>query len=305
MSVTRDSNPPDVSSTFEDELAGAGRAEVAAALWHDLMSYNGPSICFGIMLAGVVYPLVVAVLLLAIFVMYTVMNLGQFSTLDDVAEIMTVPVVLMVYGVGGALLSLMWVGAVSMITLPITYLFVRSLKLHGNLVSLGAASGGVVGFIAVMPWTVSLPWIAGAGEFWLYVIGITLGPGLATVLGQMGGAWGGRRASLHLANYYGVVASSNSDRAGQIAAELLAETTESAELRGARSWQFGIRHMMWLIVWISLLLSVVRLSGVPFEYAIPLLAGWIVYQWITLRVGVRTLNWLGTKWAARRSLRST
>jgi hypothetical protein len=305
MSVTRDSNPADVSTALEEELAGVRREELAAGLWHDLMSYNGPSICFGIMLAGAVYPLIVAACLLAVYVAYLVVNVGQFSSRGGVAELMTVPLALAVYASGGALLSLMWVGAVAMITLPITYLFVRSLKLHGSLVSLGAASGGVVGFIAVMPWTVSLPWIGGAGEFWLYVVGIALGPCLATVLGQVGGAWGGRRAALHLANYYGIIATPSSERATQTAAELPAETSESVEGRGGSSWQFGIRHLMWLIVWISLLLSVIRLSGVPFGFAIPLLAGWIVYQWITLRIGVRLLNWLGPKWAARRAIRST
>jgi hypothetical protein len=305
MSVTQDSSPADVSNVLEEELAGVPREELAAGLWHDLMSYNGPSICFGIMLAGAVYPMVVAVCLLAGLVIHIVTNLAQFSSVDQVGALLTFWLVILVYATGGALLSLMWVGAVAMITLPITYLFVRSLKLHGSLVSLGAASGGVVGFIAVMPWTVSLPWIGGAGEFWLYVVGILLGPCLATVLGQLGGAWGGRRAALHLANYYGIVATSNSDRAARIATELRAETSESVERRGGNSWQFGIRHMMWLIVWFSLLLSVIRLSGVPFGFAIPLLAGWIVYQWFTLRVGARLWHWIGPKWAAKRALRST
>ena len=57
---------------------------------------------------------------------------------------------------------------------------------------------------------------------------------------------------------------------------------------------------MWLIVWISLLLSVIRLSGIPFEYVLPLVAGWIVYQWLTLRVGWRLAQWLGPKWTAWR-----
>jgi hypothetical protein len=63
--------------------------------------------------------------------------------------------------------------------------------------------------------------------------------------------------------------------------------------------------MMWLIVWISVLLCVIRLSGIPFEYVLPLIAGWIVFQWITLRVGERLVRSLRPRWVGWRSLRST
>jgi hypothetical protein len=70
-------------------------------------------------------------------------------------------------------------------------------------------------------------------------------------------------------------------------------------------WQFGLRHMMWLIVWFSVLLSVIRLSGIAFSYAIPLLVGWTLYQWVTLQIGRRLALRLGPWWVARRAVRST
>jgi hypothetical protein len=51
--------------------------------------------------------------------------------------------------------------------------------------------------------------------------------------------------------------------------------------------QFGTRHLLWIAAWLSLLLSIIRLSGVPFEFALPLLAGWVVYQGATLWIGGR------------------
>jgi hypothetical protein len=49
--------------------------------------------------------------------------------------------------------------------------------------------------------------------------------------------------------------------------------------------------MLWIFVWFSLLLSVIRLSGIPFEFALPLLVGWLVYQAATLYCGSLYFKW--------------
>ena len=53
---------------------------------------------------------------------------------------------------------------------------------------------------------------------------------------------------------------------------------------------------MWIAVWFSILLSIIRVCGIPFEFALPLLMGWIVYQAGTLFTGLiigrRLLPWL-------------
>jgi hypothetical protein len=272
------------------DLACVRRGELATELRHDLTNYNGPSICYGIMYAGAAYPLAITALLLAWFILQVLMNIGQMSPANFV-ELTIIPLYIAIYAVFVAGLGLIWTGVLSMITLPVVYLVVQSLKLHGNLIWLGAFAGGLVGFIAVLPFIMSLAWIAGPSELWHLLIAIPLGPGLATVFGQIGGAWGGWRASQNLASYYGVIATSNSTMAADVASEVLVEANRIAAATQEPRWQFGLRHMMWLIVWLSLLLSAIRLSGFPFEYAVPLIAGWSVYHWLTLRVGRRLVQW--------------
>jgi hypothetical protein len=289
------------STTLGDELASIRRAELAAALRHDLTSYNGPTISFGIMLAGGAYPLIIAALFLAWFLGFVVVNLAQTSLGPDAMELAVLPFFVAGYAVLAAVIGWMWFGLLAMITLPVVYGVVRSLKLHGSLVTLGATSGGLVGFIAVLPLTLCLPWINGPGDVWVFIVGLPLGPGLATVLGQAGGAWGGLRASQNLVYFYGIVATSNSLQSDEVADALRAESNHLAAGECKRHRQFGLRHMMWLIVWFSVLLSVIRLSGISFSYAIPLLAGWIVYQWITLRIGMRLIQRFGPWWIARRA----
>jgi hypothetical protein len=301
----RDPSALSGSTMLANELASVRQAELAQALRHDLTSYNGPSICFGIMLAGAAYPIIVATFFFAIMIAQIVVSLNRMSSGPTLMEMAVIPFFLVGYAALGSMLGIIWAGVISMITLPLVYAVVRSLKLHGSLVGLGAVSGGLVGFIAALPVTLRLAWVLGPGDVVELLIALSLGPGLATVLGQVGGAWGGSRANRHIANYYGVVPTSNSDNAEKVGSAIVTETSDFAVRTPERPWQFGIRHMMWLIVWISLLLSVIRLSGIPFEYILPLLTGWIVYQWITLRLGQRLVKWLGPKWAARRSLRST
>jgi hypothetical protein len=291
-------------SALSEELASIRRAELAAALRHDLTSYNGPSICFGIMLAGAVYPIVLSAIVLVAFIGFVIVNLMQASLGADLIEVVSFPFFVAAYAAFGAILVAMWTGVLSIITLHVVYAVVRSLKLHGSLVSLGAVAGGLIGFIAVLPLTVCLPWIVGPGDFWTLVIGLPLGPGLATVLGQAGGAWGALRASRHLANYYNTLATSSPSPVDEVADTVLAHDDLAArELEG--HWQFGLRHLMWLMVWLSVLLSIIRLSGVSFSYAIPLLAGWSLYQWATLRIGRRLALRLGRWWVDRRARRST
>ena len=135
---------------------------------------------------------------------------------------------------------------------------------------------------------------------------MALGPGLATVLGQMGGAWGGRRSYMSTEQFYGLTTAATSDIIAHRNGEKPPQHPDTSLANASdHRIRFGLRHMMWLIAWISLLLCLIRLSGIPFEYVLPLIAGWIVYQWITLRVGERLIKLVGPKWVAWRSLRST
>jgi hypothetical protein len=295
------------STKLAAELASMNRAELATALRHDLTSYNGPSICYGIMYAGAAYPIVVAVISIAFIVAQIVASLNQMTPPRNLVELAIIPFFLVGYAALGSMLGIVWAGVLSMITLPVVYLFVRSLKLRGSLIWLGAVSGGLVGFVASLPVTLSLPWALGRGAaFGEIFIALALGPALATVLGQLGGAWGGWRAYKSSEQFYGITTAAASDHTAQRNGDQRPHDIDKTAASPAdRRLQFGLRHMMWLMVWISLLLCIIRLSGIAFEYVLPLTAGWTVYQWITLRVGERLLKSLGPKWVAWRSLRST
>jgi hypothetical protein len=183
-------------------------------------------------------------------------------------------------------------------------LFLRSLRVRGSHVGLGAASGGLVGFVALLPMTLTLPWSVGMSDIaWIAII-LALGPALTTILGQIGGAWGGRRA-VHFAR----VSDAN------------AIAVESLELSEAMGWrtidrasdsnaaeprlQFSIRHLLWIFVWLSLILSVIKLCRLPFEFVLPVLVGWFFYQLATLRIGFYLSRRLGPWWHNWRSRRST
>jgi hypothetical protein len=197
-----------------------------------------------------------------------------------------------------------WAAIASALTMPVVYLFLRSLRVRGSLVGLGAASGGLVGFVAFLPITLTLPWSVGLSDVaWIAII-LAVGPALTTVLGQIGGAWGGRRAG-----YFARFAGAN------------AIAAESLELSAAMGWraidrvsesnaaeprlQFSIRHLLWIFVWLSLILSVIKLCRLPFEFVLPMLVGWFFYQLATLCIGSYLAHRLGPWWGNWRSRRST
>ena len=67
--------------------------------------------------------------------------------------------------------------------------------------------------------------------------------------------------------------------------------------------QFRIHHLLWISVWLSVLLALIRLCGLPFEFTLPILVGWIVYQAATLWLGGKIVRRF-RKWQLRQ-LRST
>ena len=62
------------------------------------------------------------------------------------------------YSIFAGMVGILWSGFVTAVTLPVIYLFVWSLKLRASIVWLGAFSGGLVGFIAALPLSLSMPW---------------------------------------------------------------------------------------------------------------------------------------------------
>jgi hypothetical protein len=297
MSTT---SAPESSEVVPAESPSAARIDLARALHKDTTSYSGPAIVFGIMLSGGAYPIVLTIIyLIAAFVFVTWRLATGYPAGIPAADIFAVFISVMTGGAFCAFIGVVWAAIVSALTMPVVYLFLKSLKIRGSLVGLGAAYGGLVGLVAVLPVVLSLPWTVGIGEAWEVAFILALGPGLTTILGQIGGAWGGRRAA-----FFGRL-----DIAKAMAAdspELLSEMEWDADAATAESpadeprLQFGIRHVLWVFVWLSLVLSAIKICRLPFEFVLPLLAGWFVYQLVTLRIGFWLARRLGPWWAGRR-----
>jgi hypothetical protein len=170
------------------------------------------------------------------------------------------------------------------------YFFISSLDLRGSIVSLGAYCGGLVGFAAVLPFLMMVLVYEHSEGLWAGVLLLAFGPCLTTVLGQLGGAWGGRRATQSSDKWYLEQLAIAHVPSNSVLAEHVNVPSISHELTQRRI-QFGIRQLMWVAVWLSLLLSLIRLSGIPFAYMLPLVAGWLFYQAVTLWVGRQLLRY--------------
>jgi hypothetical protein len=142
------------------------------------------------------------------------------------------------------------------------YFFSASLRLCGDIRLFGGAWGGLAGFVAVLPMALTLrpsevPLLAA-------LLSLIVGPGLTTILGQIGGAWGARRSMPVLTNsaYERAVLLASVERPSDAPSVRRISLDEGNEGQTARL-QFGIRHLLWITVWLSLLLTVIRLFGFP------------------------------------------
>jgi len=199
-----------------------------------------------------------------------------------IGELLTAAGMVFLYGVlCGAFVGFLWAGAVSLFVLPVMYMLARSLRISLGFTPLAACCGGVVGFVAVMPFIAMIT----HGDHWQwagFAFVLTLGPGLTTILGQLGGAIGGRR---------------------EVAINWTVQPTEESPPPSRRPLQFGIRQLLWLSVWLSLLLTAIKLSGVRLELILPVLVGWILYQAATLCIGWLVAMRAWPRWRAWRTAR--
>jgi hypothetical protein len=283
------------ASTQAAKQAEARRhAQLETAFRDDITSYHGPSIAFGLVLAGGAYPLVLAAIVLVAACVKFVWELATGYSSFGVLELAIIPFAILLHAGFCAVIGSIWTCIVAMVTLPIVYLFVHSLKLKGSIIWLGAVAGGLVGFIAVLPLTLGLPVLAPTIEPWHVAVILVLGPGLATIVGQLGGAWGGRRAERNVAPVEWKAVLSEVGEWQLKPVEHEEQNVEEGDVEEPRL-QFGMRHILWIFVWLSLLLSVIRLSGIPFQFVLPLLVGWLLYQSATLYFGSRFFKWRASR----------
>jgi hypothetical protein len=266
----------------------------------DLKDFGWLPIAGFIIIAGCAYPIVLG----AGAFFFMLLHEGP-QVASPVGLIFVVP--MFVLGVGTV--GIIWTSFVTVITLPVLHLFLWSMKLRIGIVKLGAFAGGLVGFLAVLPWAFSVsPELISGNTAQLSLV-MMLGPGLATILGQLGGAKGGLRAEWHIA---AVMASRRAlARIRRLRKRSIYETSQRAEpdesLDGIDTprFRFRIIHILWLGVWLSLLLTIIRLSGIPYELILPMLVTWLVYQAATLAIGGKLMKYLSAAPQPGRQTRST
>jgi hypothetical protein len=202
-------------------------------------------------------------------------------------------VILTIYALISAVIGLIWTNVVVVATLPAVLLVTWSLGMRGSIVWCGAFWGGLVGFAAVLPFLLALPI---ADEL---IVSLAVGPALTTVLGQLGGAWGGQRAIGRIDWYQRALARASVVEVAEPSAPAAFEPGGSNASATPARFQFGIRHLLWTAVWLSVLLSIIRLLGLPFGFVLPLLGGWLGYQAATLWIGAMLARQLGPWRVAR------
>lgn len=273
-----------------DILCPAERANAQSDDW--------ARIGLGIVFAGGAYPIVLSAVFSVSAAVAALWNMLIQKDFAALAELFSTVFAVILFSIFGAYVGALWSGFVAVLTLPVVYLVVWSLDLRTSIVRIGAFAGGLVGFICVLPIMLGIPWLDPNGDVWGFIVMLLVGPLLTTLLGQLGGAWGGSKsrdaagASDYLQRLIGAVPAGT---------PIGCSTVDGPRPR----FQFRIRHLLWVSVWLSLLLALIRVSGFPFELLLPVLVGWLLFQMALLWAGGFLLRWL-IRWRERRQMyRST
>jgi hypothetical protein len=270
----------------------------------DLMKHGWQSISLGILTAAAAYPVLIIFGYVAIgsVVFFWDQFQADSAPWHDAVQMAMYAIIA---AVGGAYVSVIWTGIVVLFTFWIAQLVVWSLRLRVNPIWFGAVYGGLIGFIAALPVTLEFSATASSGQDWSSLVMLALVPGIAIPLLQLGGAAGGRSAFDRAAYAVGVhrrlLAINWQPKVQRAALEAASRLATPA----AAHFQFSIAHLLWIAAWVSLLLTVIRLSGVPHELIWPVLLGGLAYQAITLWLGALILPPFLAWRAARRKTRST
>jgi hypothetical protein len=267
-----------------------------------LASYNWIYIAAGIILAAGIYSFLLVVIRLGVQIASLLWQMGAGSQFAPEIKQITGTLIggpIAVVFTGGLLgmIGMIWAAVITVLTTPLVFGVVRSLDLRGRPVMFGATWGGFVGYAAALPLAVPLANEFGmpANDVMAYVIGFAIGPGLATIVGQLGGAWGAKRSERASWWYERAAAKARVEKLGAFLSGA-PQPSASPAVPPPQKLQFSLRQMLWITVWFSVLLTLIRLCGIPFEFILPALAGWLVYQTATFYLGSRLFSALGKKW---------
>ncbi|HVT29078.1 MAG TPA: hypothetical protein VHE81_13775 [Lacipirellulaceae bacterium] len=262
----------------------------------DLLRFGWVPIMTGVIFAGGAYPIVIGVGGVAVSLCEGVWSLlhGVPADWDSApAIIATAPFIACAVAVVGMFLT----GVIAVFTFPLAHLFLWSLALPANPIRVGAWYGGLVGFIGVLPVSLAASGDVNSSTGWWAWFVLAMGPGLTMPLGQLGGTLGGRRAWQE--------AVERDARYRRLAAEWQTGLdppaigcTGAAEGAATQHLQFRIVHLMWAAVWLSILLTIIRLSGIAYRLVVPVLLGGLAYQAALLWIGQHLIPRLWRRWRA-------
>ncbi len=260
------------------------------------------TIGIGISFAGGLFPLIVVFIAAPVVVVQVaIYSVAKGFAPGDTQELLYVLGELLASTMAAGVAGLLLAGMVTLVTIPVFCLFLRSMRLRAGYIWLGAICGGLVGFLAVGAFVVwsgirSLPPTPLTSEDWIILGFLSCAVGLATVCGQAGGAWGGWmyvKEAVRARSANGTA--SKSEQPAQPAAD-------SSASEEALVFRFSIRQLLWLTVWLSLLFAAVAATGAP-EVILVTCAVWLLFQTATLRLGARLLRWTARRRALRRERR--
>jgi hypothetical protein len=296
-------HPVAIASTALPDKAAIERLahqQTEACYFDDLASFGWTSIGRRIILAGVLFPLVFVLFTNTISFFEGILN-GRVWITAAPPAIVGFFAALAAFGMIGGVIGFVWTCLATVITLPVVHLAVWSMNIRADWLKLAAFAGGLVAFIATLPCSTALPSIMSAGAPPRAFRVVLLIPALATIVGQYGGLSGGRRAvrmrDAKTASRRALIAIGSSRFNFDDAS--IADEAEPAR------FQFRISHLLWLGLWVSLLFTAIRLSGMGFEVFLSVLLAWLLYQWTTLFLGTLIGRHVLPRWHAWRQIRST
>ena len=216
---------------------------------------------FGVLIASGLYPWLIALYLLINGMQSSPYPWGR-SLLELIAGV--APFVL----IGGVLMfPYLFVMALCISTVfALVDKVCETLRLEPNIATFAAFTGGLIGFLAAfLTFTLSIePVGISSIDFSVLMVDLFIGPGLTTLMGQIGGAWG------TMGHY--------------------------REEPPRSRFQFNLRQMLILTAWVSVLLTLLRLTGLLTWLPMLILAIWVVYQAATLWVVLRLVKPLAAWW---------
>jgi hypothetical protein len=252
-------------------------------------------IVLGIWIAGTINILLLGAIILAIELCTQIANiLDGGSFVDAVASVFDAFIWAVIYAAPVALLGSLWTGGALAAAFPIVYLVVRTIGLRVEPIWLGAFTGGFTAAMAFAPFLSIVREVNFGDEIKEFSWLLAIGPGLATIVGQIGGAMGG---------WWSGWSARRSALAGKDGEEA-PDQCGSADSSEGKTLRYRISHLLWIAVWLSAALSVIRLTGLPIGPVLAFIVGWFFYQALTLAIGWAIVTQLRKKWM-RRQGRST